>query len=170
MLSARVSGLTWKSFCSRFRQFSHAAAQSRRGRTDIQIQFHLSTSNNPLNHGEILMLKVGLVGLGYWGPNLARVVANSEKCEFSACCDLDPKKLSKITRQYPSVKGYGNFDDFLDSDVDAVLIATNIGTHYDIAKRALLRGKHVFVEKPLADSSEKAAELTRVGHFARRIL
>lgn len=116
------------------------------------------------------MLKVGLVGLGYWGPNLARVVANNERCEFSACCDLDAKKLSKIVRQYPSVKGYGSFDELLDSNVDAVLIATNIGTHYELAKRALLRGKHVFVEKPLADSSEKAAELTRVANFARRTL
>jgi predicted dehydrogenase len=118
----------------------------------------------------MLMFKVGLVGLGYWGPNLARVLANNERCEFSACCDLDPRKLSKITRQYPSVKGYSNFDQLLESDVDAVFIATNIGTHYDLAKRALLRGKHVFVEKPLADSSEKAAELTRIGHFARRTL
>jgi predicted dehydrogenase len=116
------------------------------------------------------MLKVGLAGLGYWGPNLARVLANNERCEFSACCDLDPRKLSKITRQYPSVKGYCRFDELLKSDIDAVVIATNIGTHYDLAKRALISGKHVFVEKPLADSSAKAAELTRIGHFAKRIL
>ena len=116
------------------------------------------------------MLRVGLAGLGYWGPNLARVLANNERCEFSACCDLDPGKLSKITRQYPSVKGYRNFDELLKSDIDAVVIATNIGTHYDLAKRALISGKHVFVEKPLADSSEKAAELTGIGHFAKRIL
>jgi predicted dehydrogenase len=116
------------------------------------------------------MLRVGLVGLGYWGPNLARVLANSEKCEFSACCDLDHRKLSKITRQYPSVRGFRSFDELLESDVDAVLIATNIGTHYELAKRALLRGKHVFVEKPLADSSDKAAELTKIGRFANRTL
>jgi predicted dehydrogenase len=116
------------------------------------------------------MLKVGLVGLGYWGPNLARVLANNERCEFSACCDLDPRKLGKATRQYPSVKAYSSFDELLKSDIDAVFIATNIGTHYDLAKRALLSGKHVFVEKPLADSSDKAAELTRIGHFANRTL
>ena len=116
------------------------------------------------------MFKVGLVGLGYWGPNLARVLANNEKCEFSACCDLDSRKLSKITRQYPSVKGYSNFDQLLESDIDAVFIATNIGTHYDLAKRALMCGKHVFVEKPLADSSEKTAELTRIEHFTKRTL
>lgn len=116
------------------------------------------------------MFKVGLVGLGYWGPNLARVLANNERCEFFACCDLDPRKLSKITRQYPSVKGYSTFNELLESDIDAVIIATNIGTHYELAKRALLQGKHVFVEKPLADSSDKAADLTRIGHFARRTL
>ena len=118
----------------------------------------------------MLMFRVGLVGLGYWGPNIARVLANNERCEFSACCDLDPRKLGKITRQYPSVKGYRNFDELLESDLDAVIIATNIGTHYELAKRALMRRKHVFVEKPLADSSGKAAELTRIGHFARRTL
>jgi predicted dehydrogenase len=118
----------------------------------------------------MLMFRVGLVGLGYWGPNLARVLANSERCEFSACCDLDPKKLSKITRQYPSLQGFRDFDELLESNIDAVVIATNIGTHYELAKRALMRGKHVFVEKPLADSSDKAADLTRIGHFAKRTL
>jgi predicted dehydrogenase len=116
------------------------------------------------------MIKVGLVGLGYWGPNLARVLANSDRCEFSACCDVDPHKLSKITRQYPALKGYSNFDDLLNSDVDAVLIATNICTHYQLAKRALIAGKHVFVEKPLADSSYKAADLTRIASFSKRTL
>ena len=116
------------------------------------------------------MFRVGLVGLGYWGPNLARVLANNERCEFSACCDLDPKKLSAVMRQYPSLKGFKDFDELLESNVDAVVIATNIGTHFDLAKRALLRGKHVFVEKPLCDSSEKAAKPTRIGHFARRTL
>src|SRR6185312_2540097 len=125
--------------------------------------------SNPRN-GEMLMFRVGLVGLGYWGPNLARVLANNERCDFSACCDLDPRKLSKITRQYPSLKGYRDYDELLKSDIDAVFIATNIGTHYELAKHALMRGKHVFVEKPLADSSSKAAELTKIGHFARRTL
>jgi predicted dehydrogenase len=118
----------------------------------------------------MLMSRIGLVGLGYWGPNLARVLANNERCEFSACCDLDPKKLSKITRQYPSLQGFRDFDELLESNIDAVVIATNISTHYELAKRALMRGKHVFVEKPLADSSDKAAKLTRIAQFARRTL
>lgn len=116
------------------------------------------------------MFKVGLVGLGYWGPNLARVLANNEKCEFSTCCDLDPRRVSKITRQYPSVKAYCDYNEFLNSGIDGVIIATNIGTHYELAKRALLKGKHVFVEKPLADSSFKAAELTKLAHRTKRTL
>lgn len=116
------------------------------------------------------MFKAGLVGLGYWGPNLARVLANNERCEFCACCDVDPKKLSKITRQYPAVKGFADFNELLNSNIDAVVIATNIGTHHELAKRALMAGKHVFVEKPLADSSNKAAELTQFAKFARRTL
>lgn len=116
------------------------------------------------------MFKIGLAGLGYWGPNLARVLANNERCEFSACCDLDPRKVSKATRQYPTLQGFHDFDELLKSDIDAVAIATPIGTHHELAKRALLRGKHVFVEKPLADSSDKAAELTRIGHFTQRTL
>lgn len=116
------------------------------------------------------MLKIGLVGLGYWGPNLARVLANNERCEFSACCDLNPERVSKITRQYPSVKGYRNYDELLRSGIDGIIIATNIGSHHELAKRALIRNKHVFVEKPLADSSLKAAELSRLARFTKRIL
>jgi predicted dehydrogenase len=116
------------------------------------------------------MVKVGLVGLGYWGPNLARVLNNNEHCEFVACCDLDAARLDRITRQYPAVKGYRDYNEMLSSDIDTVFVATNIRTHYELAKRALIRGKHVFVEKPLADSSAKAAELSRIASFSDRTL
>src|SRR5436305_726693 len=101
------------------------------------------------------MLKVGLTGMGYWGPNLARVLNQTAKCSFVAVCEMNPQHLEKITRQYPTVTGYSNFDDLLRSDVDAIAIATPISTHYDLAKKALLAGKHVFVEKPLAHTGEK---------------
>ncbi len=116
------------------------------------------------------MIQAGLVGLGYWGPNIARVLSNNEGCKFVACCDLDSSKLQRITRQYPTVTAYRDFDELLRSDVDAVFIATNIRTHYDLAKRALIRGKHVFVEKPLADSSARAADLVRIADFSHRTL
>jgi predicted dehydrogenase len=111
------------------------------------------------------MIRVGLVGLGYWGPNLARVLANNGHCELVGFCDLDPEKLNKVTRQYPAVEPFRDFNEFLNSNIDAVLLATNINTHYELAKRALICGKHVFVEKPLADSSKKAAELANIAKF-----
>jgi predicted dehydrogenase len=108
------------------------------------------------------MTKVGLIGLGYWGPNLARVFQQSPKCELAACCDLDAKKLQKAARQYPQIRAFSQAQDLFDSDVDAVAIATSISTHYDLARRALSSGKHVFVEKPLTDNSEKALELAEM--------
>jgi len=105
------------------------------------------------------MTKVGLIGLGYWGPNLARVFQQTPKCELAACCDLDAKKLQKAARQYPHIRTFNQAKGLFDSDVDAVAIATSISTHYELARQALLSGKHVFVEKPLTDNSEKALEL-----------
>jgi predicted dehydrogenase len=116
------------------------------------------------------MLKIGLIGLGYWGPNLARVLNQSLRCEFTACCDLDSGKIEKITRQYPNLRGFTRVEDLLDSDVDAVVIATPISTHHELASQALQWGKHVFVEKPLADSSEKSKELVELAQTLDRTL
>lgn len=116
------------------------------------------------------MIKVGLVGMGYWGPNLARVLGQYPGCDFAAACDLRPENLERITRQYPSVKGYLNFDEFLASDLDAVVIATPISTHYELARQALLAGKHVFVEKPLAHTAHLAHELVALAAAQKRTL
>ena len=105
------------------------------------------------------MIRVGLIGLGYWGPNHARVLNQTRNCDFVACCDVDPAKLGKIQRQYPSLRGFTNASEMLESDIDAVVIATPISTHFQLAWEALSRGKHVLVEKPLADRSDKAEEL-----------
>jgi predicted dehydrogenase len=107
-------------------------------------------------------MKTGLIGFGYWGPNLARVLHQSGKCEFAACCDIDPEKLSKIQHQYSSVRCFSTPGELLRSDVDAVLIATPISTHYELALEALSCRKHVFVEKPLTDSADKAQHLVDV--------
>jgi predicted dehydrogenase len=90
------------------------------------------------------------------------VLSQSERSEFVACCDSDPARLRRMSRQYPAVRTYNSADEFFDSDVEAVLIATPIATHYELARRALLAGKHVFVEKPLADTSARARELTAI--------
>jgi predicted dehydrogenase len=116
------------------------------------------------------MIKVGLIGLGYWGPNLARVFQQTPMCELAACCDLDAKKLQKLSRQYPQVRTFNKAQDLFDSDVDAVAIATSISTHYELARQALLSGKHVFVEKPLTDDSEKALALAEMATKLGRTL
>lgn len=115
-------------------------------------------------------MKTGLIGLGYWGPNLARVLSQAQESTFTACCDVDEGKLQRIGRLYPSVCQYNDVDDLLHSDVEAVCIATPIATHYDLARLALLAGKHVFVEKPLADSSERAGELSSLARTQQRVL
>lgn len=116
------------------------------------------------------MIKIGLVGLGYWGPNIARVLSQSTRCEFTACCDLNAQKLAKTLRQYPTLQGFQNIDDLLKTDVDAVAIATSISSHYELAKQALRNGKHVIVEKPLCDSTWKAADLVVDAKKAGRVL
>ena len=108
------------------------------------------------------MTKVGLVGLGYWGPNLARVLNRSSTCNFVACCDLDARKMERIVRQYPTVRAMESVEALLDSDVEAVVIATPISTHYELARRALEAGKHVMVEKPLTHQSGLARELVQM--------
>jgi predicted dehydrogenase len=104
-------------------------------------------------------MKVGLIGLGYWGPNIARVIQQSGNGDLDSVCDCDPAKVAKLTRQNNRVKGFTNAAELIASDISAVLIATSIGTHYELAKQALQAGKHVFVEKPLCDSADKAREL-----------
>jgi predicted dehydrogenase len=106
--------------------------------------------------------RLALVGAGYWGPNLARVMNQSPKCDFVAACDTDPRNLENVIRRYPTLRGYSRFADLLASDVEAIVIATPISTHYALAKQALLAGKHVFVEKPLAHTAELARELVRI--------
>jgi len=111
-------------------------------------------------------MRVGLIGYGYWGPNLARALNQTEKCEFVACCDANPRSLGKALLSYPSLKGFSSASELWDS-VDAVVIATPIATHFGLAREALLRGKHVMVEKPLAHSSHLAEELVELAERQR---
>ena len=105
-------------------------------------------------------VRVAVVGLGYWGPNLVRVLNELDCAEIVAICDTDEAKLSKVTKRYPSVRGVAHFEDVLnDASVDAIAIATPISTHFDLALAALDAGKHVFVEKPMASSLREAEML-----------
>jgi predicted dehydrogenase len=106
---------------------------------------------------------VGLVGLGYWGPNLLRVLAEMTEVDVKWICDLDESRLERYSRRYPSVACTGRIEQLLeDAEVDAVILATPVFTHFDLAARSLEAGKHTFVEKPLASSGEMADELVRL--------
>jgi predicted dehydrogenase len=105
------------------------------------------------------VIRVGLAGLGYWGPNLARNFA--ELAELAWLCDLSRDLLSEAEGRHPQARTTTRFDDLLaEPDLDAVVIATPVVTHYELAKQALAAGKHVFVEKPPAQSSAEAEELS----------
>lgn len=106
------------------------------------------------------MINLGLAGVGYWGPNLARNLNNVENAGLEWVCDADRASLKKITAIYPNVKTATDISDMLNAtDLDAVVVATPAGTHFDLARRCLEAGKHVLVEKPLAMSSAECDEL-----------
>lgn len=108
-------------------------------------------------------IKLGLVGLGYWGPSLLRALFDLPAVEVVWICDLDAERLERYGRRYPSASRTRRIDDILaDDQVDAVVIATPVFTHYYLASRCLQAGKHTFVEKPLAASASEADDLVRM--------
>jgi len=107
-----------------------------------------------------LPVRIAVVGLGYWGPNLVRNLHELPEAEVAYVCDGRPEPLEAIRRRYPASRVTRSYDSVLnDPSVDAVAIATPVSTHFELASRALEAGKHVFVEKPLAGSSAEALEL-----------
>jgi predicted dehydrogenase len=105
-------------------------------------------------------LRVAVVGLGYWGPNLVRNLHELEVTDVAYACDLREDSLASVARRYPAVRLTTSYEQVLaDPTVDAVAIATNVSTHFALAAAALDAGKHVFVEKPLAASSAEAIDL-----------
>ncbi len=115
------------------------------------------------------MVGVGIVGYGYWGPNLARCVAESEGCKLSAIADMSPAALAKAGKRHPEAALFADWRSAIAApDVDAVLIATPVKFHFEIALAALHAGKHVFVEKPITQTSTEAAIL--IGEAQKRNL
>jgi predicted dehydrogenase len=114
---------------------------------------------------------LGVVGLGYWGPNLLRVLSGLESVDIKWIADLDVDRVGRMQRRYPAARGTTRFDDILeDESVDAVVIATSVLTHFDLALRSLQAGKHTFVEKPLATSSDMADRLVAEAEERRLLL
>jgi predicted dehydrogenase len=106
---------------------------------------------------------VAVIGCGYWGPNLIRNYRSNPDCRLKVICDRDESRLEKMHGLYPEVAVETNVHRVLeDPDVDAVVIAVPVCYHFELAKKSLLVGKHVFVEKPMASSSEQCEELVEL--------
>jgi predicted dehydrogenase len=116
-------------------------------------------------------VRIGVVGLGYWGPNLARNFSSLEGCELRWCCDSDSDARARWTGVFPSTRFSADVDELLsDPELDALVIATGVPSHASLALRALAAGKHCFVEKPLAQSSEEAAAVVEAAQDTGRVL
>ncbi|MCK4304131.1 MAG: Gfo/Idh/MocA family oxidoreductase [Candidatus Eisenbacteria sp.] len=117
------------------------------------------------------MVSVAIMGVGYWGPNLVRNLIENSLCSSVTVCDLEPEKLRKLLRRYPGVSVTSNPGEVFSSPtIDAIMIATPPKTHYELARETLLRGKHVFVEKPFTLSSKDAENLISLARERQRVL
>ena len=116
-------------------------------------------------------VRVGVVGLGYWGPNLARNFASLPGCELAWGCDADPHARERIAPRFPGTRLTAELDDLLaDPELDAIVIATPVPTHAELAVRVLSAGKHCFVEKPLAQSVVDAERTVAAAQASGRVL
>jgi len=108
-------------------------------------------------------VRIAVVGVGYWGPNLVRNLLELDEAAVTLICDTDPNALASARRRWPQLPTTLHYEQALrDPDVDAVALATPVATHAGMAAAALAAGKHVFVEKPLATSEQEATELLRL--------
>ena len=105
------------------------------------------------------ILNIGAIGYGYWGPNLVRNFQELPNTQVSMVADMDPKRISKVRQMHPEVAVTNDYMDLLNSDVDGVVIATPVSTHFRLAWEALKHGKSVLVEKPLARSRAECQAL-----------
>ena len=106
------------------------------------------------------MIRIGVIGYGYWGPNIVRNFHGQERAKVVAVCDKSPKSQQRVQQAYPHIQVMSDSKDLLTAtDIDAVAVVTPVWTHYELAKTALENGKHVFVEKPFTCTTAQAEEL-----------
>ncbi|MBI1911406.1 MAG: Gfo/Idh/MocA family oxidoreductase [Deltaproteobacteria bacterium] len=109
------------------------------------------------------MIRVGVIGYGYWGPNIVRNFNMIDGAEVAAICDKNPLSAQRARKNYPNLLITENSAEIVQSpDIDLVTVITPVSTHYELAKQALLNGKHVFVEKPFTSNTKQAAELIEI--------
>jgi predicted dehydrogenase len=106
------------------------------------------------------VLNIGIVGCGYWGPNLIRNFFSLPQCRVKQVCDIDESRLEHMKKLYPSTATTTKFEDLVnDGELDAIVVATPVHLHHELAKKSLMAGKHTFIEKPMATSSAECEEL-----------
>jgi predicted dehydrogenase len=116
-------------------------------------------------------VRTAIVGLGYFGPNVLRNFAAQAECEMVYACDLDDARLQDTARKYPAVRTTKRYEDVLeDASIELVLIATPTSTHFDLARKALEAGKHVFIEKPFTQTPEEADTLVALAEQQKRLI
>ncbi|MFN2615756.1 MAG: Gfo/Idh/MocA family protein [Thermoleophilaceae bacterium] len=116
-------------------------------------------------------LRVGVVGLGYWGPNLARNFDALGEAELGGICDASEPALERWGKAFPGARATADLDELLsDPGLDAVVVATHVPTHAELAQRVLDAGKHCFVEKPLAQSVDEAEHVVEAARASGRVL
>jgi len=114
------------------------------------------------------LVRVGIFGYGYWGPNVVRNLHALENCQVVTICDKNPAALKRANRVYPGVHLTTDFSEIMTSpQIDTVAIVTPVWTHFELAKTALLNGKHVFVEKPFTSTPQQAEELIELAERTR---
>lgn len=117
------------------------------------------------------MIKVGVIGYGYWGPNLVRNFMEAPGSTVTAVCDLRSERLVQLKTRYPTIQTVSDCQSlFQNPDLDAIIIATPVSSHFELAMAALKAGKHVLVEKPLAANSKQATQLIDEAARRRKIL
>ncbi|MEM2002647.1 MAG: Gfo/Idh/MocA family oxidoreductase [Candidatus Methanomethylicaceae archaeon] len=118
-----------------------------------------------------MALHIGVIGYGYWGPNLVRNFAKVDDCQVVAVADINPKRLHIAQKQYPFLEITESPEKLIErTDIDAVAIATPVATHYLLAKSALEQDKHVLIEKPLVEKTSQACELIDLANRRNKIL
>jgi predicted dehydrogenase len=117
------------------------------------------------------MIRVGIIGYGYWGPNLLRNFAEQRRADVAAVADLDPTRLADVRRRFPAIAVTTDHREILnDPAIDAVVVATPVGTHYEIGLAALAAGKHLWLEKPMTETASQARRLVDEAQGRRRVL
>jgi predicted dehydrogenase len=135
-------------------------------------------TNGSSNHGasanghrpDARSIKVGVIGCGYWGPQIIRNLHEMPSAKVVAVADTKPERLDFVRRHYPEVELFGSHTQLLEADVDAVVISTPIHTHHRVAMDAIGAGKHIMVEKPLAASVSEAVELINLAQARNRLV